>query len=58
MRARRLPDGRIRIPVLQVVDGNEVHGTADIGLGDPRFKQYDEWLSQQEQEPVDRLDGR
>jgi len=50
MRAERLPDGRIRIPVLQTVKGDEIHGTADIGPDDPRFADYDAWLSQQERD--------
>lgn len=48
MRATRLRDGRIRIPVyLDTKDGGKIHSTADVGPDDPRYAAYDEWLRQE-----------
>lgn len=52
MRAIRLPDGRIRIPVVSDTPEVTSHSTDDIGPDDPRFEQWDDWLARQEANPV------
>lgn len=53
--AQRLPDGRIRIPVVQdLPDGGLAHGSADIGPDDSRYDRYDLWLRQQERADTGR----
>lgn len=48
MRASRLVDGRIRVPVyLDARNGGKTHGTEVIGPDDPRYADYDKWLRQE-----------
>lgn len=45
MAARRLPDGRLRVPVRAEGPGGIVgDGMAEIGPDDPRYQQWDEYL--------------
>lgn len=52
MRAQRLDGGRIRIPVVTSDENVTAHSTEDIGPDDPRYRQWDEWLKREEDNPV------
>lgn len=46
MRATRLPDGRLRIPVAVQGRGDTIGDTTeDIGPDDPRFAEWEPWVT-------------
>lgn len=50
IRAERAGKDKIRIPVLTHTEGGgRAHTTEVIGPDDPRYAEYDAWLTQQEQ---------
>lgn len=50
MRAERVGEDKIRIPVLvHVRGGGRGHSFEEIGPDDPRYAEWDAWLTQREE---------